>query len=57
MTVRGHYAHGNVQQEYTSFKEFAAMVDRKKCEGYKGPLPTRGSYPSMLLKFAIIIAA
>jgi len=46
-----------VRQEYTSFKEIAAVLDRKKNEGYKGPLPTRVNYLSMLLNFAIIIAA
>ena len=60
MTVRGYYTHArydNIRQEYTSLKEVAAVLDRKKNEGYKGPLAISGSYPGMLLKFAIIIAA
>ncbi|KAI4619132.1 uncharacterized protein J4E87_007719 [Alternaria ethzedia] len=56
MTVRGHYTHDNVRQEYTRFKEIAAVLDHKKDKGYKGPLPVQGSYHSMLLRYAIIIA-
>ena len=51
-TTRDH----NVRQEYTRFKEIAAVLDGKKNKRYKGPLPIRGSYPSMLLRYAIIIA-
>ncbi|KAI4690294.1 hypothetical protein J4E81_007446 [Alternaria sp. BMP 2799] len=46
----------NIRQEYTRFKEIAAVLDRKKNEGYKGPLPIRVTYPSMLLRYAIITA-
>ncbi|KAI4636759.1 hypothetical protein J4E93_010984 [Alternaria ventricosa] len=52
MTVRGHYTHDNVRQEYTRFKEIADVLDGKKNKGYKGPLPIRGSYTSMLLRHA-----
>jgi len=51
-TTRDH----NIRQEYTRFKEIAAVLDRKQNKGYKRPLPIRGSYPSMLLRYAIIIA-
>lgn len=46
----------NVRREHQAYLPVASVRDEKQVGNFKGPLPVRGSYPLMVLRFAVIIA-